>query len=149
MNVRVATQICLVALATIVWFGTASAQAAELFMFEERGCPWCERWRREVGVAYPKTDEGKRAPLRVLDIGEARRIGIVLAAPVIASPTFVLVDRGREVGRIVGYPGADFFWGLLGELLAKLDRPAELGGARTAIASRDRTDVDRLARNNL
>ena len=26
------------------------------------------------------------------------------------TPTFVLVDRGREVGRIVGYPGSDFFY---------------------------------------
>jgi hypothetical protein len=27
------------------------------------------------------------------------------------------VDEGREIGRIEGYPGADFFWGLLERLL--------------------------------
>ena len=33
----------------------------------------------------------------------------------------MLVDNGREIGRIVGYPGADFFWAMLGELMSKLD----------------------------
>ena len=41
------------------------------------------------------------------------------------TPTLVLMDGGREVGRIVGYPGADLFWGLLGELFQRL--PAESG----------------------
>lgn len=39
------------------------------------------------------------------------------------TPTFVLIDGGREVGRIEGYPGEAFFWGLL-EKLAR-DLPAE------------------------
>jgi hypothetical protein len=99
-----------------------SARAAELIMFEEQGCPWCERWRREVGVGYPSTAEGKRAPLRRIDITQSRASGVQLASPVVVSPTFVLADNGREIGRIIGYPGADFFWGLLAELLVKLDR---------------------------
>jgi hypothetical protein len=37
------------------------------------------------------------------------------------APLFVLVDKGREVGRIRGYPGEDHFWGLLGVLVKKLD----------------------------
>ena len=98
----------------------ASASAAELLMFEHPGCPWCKRWTEEVGVAYPKTAEGRRAPLRRLDVSEAGRSGVALAAPVVVSPTFVLVDNGREVGRITGYPGPDFFWSLFTELLAKL-----------------------------
>lgn len=120
----------------------ASVQAAELLMFEEQGCPWCERWHREVGLAYPKTEEGRRAPLRRVDIARSREIGVRLAGPVTASPTFVLVEDGREVGRIVGHPGADFFWGLLGELLAKLDRGTS---ARHAWGSDEMTDPVRRA----
>jgi hypothetical protein len=41
------------------------------------------------------------------------------------TPTFVLVDRGREIGRIVGYPGEDFFWELLAGLIKKLPSNAE------------------------
>ncbi|MGE3918476.1 MAG: thioredoxin family protein [Hyphomicrobiaceae bacterium] len=99
-----------------------NARAAELVMFEEAGCSWCRRWDKEVGVAYPKTDEGRRAPLRRLDISSARSSGLRLSGPVNVTPTFVLVDAGTEIGRITGYPGADFFWGLLGEMIARLSR---------------------------
>jgi hypothetical protein len=62
--------------------------------------------------------------------------GVVLKAPVTMAPTFVLVDNGREVGRIVGYPGADFFYGLLGELLKKRDRAAALGPRFSQLSSK-------------
>jgi hypothetical protein len=90
-------------------------------MFEEPGCPWCRRWREEVGQGYPHTPEGKRAPVRNIELHAALPGGIVLAAPVRFSPTFVLVSNGREVGRITGYPGPDFFWPMLEALLARLD----------------------------
>jgi hypothetical protein len=32
----------------------------------------------------------------------------------------VLVEDGREIGRIVGYPGADFFYPRVAELLQRL-----------------------------
>ena len=92
----------------------------ELLMFDQAGCPWCLRWRAEVGPGYPKSAEGRRAPLRTIDIGAPRPPGITLASPVRATPTFVLVENGREIGRIVGYPGADFFWSMLDGLMKKL-----------------------------
>ena len=92
------------------WLATAT-YAAELVMFESPGCAWCARWHAEVGPGYAKSDEGRRATLRRHALADAAMSGVALATPVVASPTFVLVDHGREVGRIVGYPGADFFWG--------------------------------------
>jgi hypothetical protein len=50
------------------------------------------------------------------------------------SPTFVLVEQGREIGRITGYPGADFFWGMLAELIQKLDRSGGLPRSSFRIA---------------
>lgn len=94
--------------------------AAELVMFEERGCPWCARWHAEIGVAYPKTDAGRQAPLRVVDVDVSRPADLRFISGIRATPTFVLVDQGAEIGRITGYPGADFFWGLLERLLARL-----------------------------
>jgi hypothetical protein len=113
----------LVALMPLALAVSAGARAAELVMFESPGCPWCARWRAEVGIGYTKSEEGHKAPLRVHALAEANSAGITLAAPIVVSPTFVLADNGREIGRIVGYPGADFFWGLLGQLMPKL--PAE------------------------
>ncbi len=89
-------------------------------MFEEEWCHWCAQWNKDVGVVYDKTEEGRRAPLIRVDIHGAFPEGVALASRPQYTPTFVLVDEGREVGRIEGYPGEDFFWGLLGRLLEKL-----------------------------
>jgi thioredoxin-related protein len=99
----------------------SSAKAAELLMFESAICEWCEAWNEEIGPIYPKTSEGRRAPLRRVDIYDERPADLRHIEGVRFTPTFVLIDdRGAEVGRINGYPGEDFFWGLLSELLAKL-----------------------------
>jgi thioredoxin-related protein len=97
------------------------AEAAELLMFESDDCVWCEAWNAEIGPIYPKTEEGRRAPLRRVDIHAQRPVDLLDIQGVRFTPTFVLTDdRGREIGRINGYPGEDFFWGLLSELIAKL-----------------------------
>ncbi len=112
----------------------ASAHAAELVMFEQKGCVWCERFDREIAPAYDKTDEGKRAPLRRVDIGKPMPADLGFVRRERFTPVFVLVDNGREFGRIRGYPGDTFFWGLLAGLIEKLDRgetaaPEPLGAA--------------------
>ena len=95
------------------------AWAAELIMVEEPGCMWCARWEAELGDIYPRTPEGKAAPLRKMEIAETRGdTDVTFARPVLFTPTFVLVEDGQELARIEGYPGEDFFWGLLGGLLA-------------------------------
>ncbi len=103
-------------------FGAPSlGNAAELLMFESDDCIWCDAWNEEIGPIYPKTAEGRRAPLRRVDIHAARPQDLQNIEGVRFTPTFVLTDdQGREVGRINGYPGEDFFWGLLSELIAKL-----------------------------
>jgi hypothetical protein len=102
--------------------GAARAQTA-LLMFEQEGCEWCERWNEDIGGFYHKTAEGRRAPLRRIDIGDPVPEGLELASRPAYTPTFVLIDDGRELGRIEGYPGEDFFWGLLGMLMKRLPAP--------------------------
>lgn len=96
-------------------------RAAELVMFERAGCAWCETFNREIAPIYAKTDEGLRAPLRRVDTEKPVPPDLAFIESERWTPVFVLVDRGREIGRIRGYPGEDFFWGLLGELVKKLD----------------------------
>lgn len=104
------------------------AGAAELVMFEDAGCVWCARFNAEIGPIYHKTDEGQRAPLRRVDSGAALPADLAFIAPERLTPLFVLVDGGREIGRIRGYPGEDHFWGLLDMLIRKLDEPPHNGG---------------------
>lgn len=98
----------------------AAASASELVMFEQAGCIYCQRWDRSVGSLYDKTDEARMLPLRRVDIRDQKMSGVALASPVRFTPTFVVVDNGREIGRITGYSNDDAFWGLLDTLVAKL-----------------------------
>ena len=101
-------------------FSTSHALAETvLVMVEEKGCIWCARWNEEIADIYPKTEEGVAAPLKRLDIRAPRPENIVFARPLSFTPTFVLVVDGRESSRIEGYPGEDFFWGLLGKMLSE------------------------------
>src|SRR5262245_14616059 len=107
--------------AVTVVFCTTHAFAAELIMFEQAGCVWCETFDREIAPVYAKTTEGQRAPLRRVNIDYPLPPDLSFVATERLAPLFVLVDKGREVGRIRGYPGEDHFWGLLGALIKKLD----------------------------
>lgn len=101
------------------------AAAAELLMLEQAGCEWCARWHAEIGGAYALTEEGIRAPLRRADISSQPLPGVTLNGRAAYTPTFVLLDDGREVGRIEGYPGPDFFWPMLDRLLDRLPDDAD------------------------
>lgn len=98
-----------------------SADAAEVLMFVRPGCSWCELWRKEIGPIYPKTPEGRLAPLRELDIGSAPAT-LKLKSPLVYTPTFVVVSENQEIGRVTGYPGPDFFWSLLSRVLLDVPR---------------------------
>jgi len=95
----------------------ARAQAAELVMIEQQGCAYCIAWKRDIGPIYPKTDEGAFAPLRMIDIDDGVPKDLTFARKVVFTPTFILIDNNTEVSRIEGYPGEDFFWGLLNMML--------------------------------
>lgn len=89
-----------------------------LLMVEEEGCIWCDRWNEEIAHIYPKTVEGKTAPLKRLELHEEEP-DVTLEKQVHFTPTFILVHNGAEVGRIEGYPGEDFFWGLLTKMFER------------------------------
>lgn len=100
--------------------GGSGARSAELVMFDQPGCVWCQRFEAEVASGYPNSEEGRRAPLRRVDIRAQDKAGFALAQHVRITPTFVLVDGDREAGRLTGYPGKDFFWTELAALIARL-----------------------------
>lgn len=106
--------------ATTFGLWAVAAPAAELVVLEQPGCVWCARFNSEIGPAWPNTDEGKRAPLRRVDITASWPADLDFVNRERMTPTFVLIDEGVEIGRIRGYPGDEFFWFLAGELLARL-----------------------------
>jgi Thioredoxin-like domain len=87
-----------------------------LVMIDDPACVYCARWRKEVGPAYANSAEGRFAPLVVIQKRDsaAHRLNDIRY-----TPTFILFDATAEVGRIVGYPGEEFFWSRLQEILVK------------------------------
>lgn len=110
-------------LLAIALSATAATAESVLVMVEEHGCVWCARWNAEIAPIYPKTSEGKAAPLRRLDINQTMPAELSFKGKLHFTPTFVLMVDGKEISRLEGYPGEDFFWGLLGQML----KTAEIG----------------------
>ena len=94
--------------------------AAELVMVRQIGCSWCVLWDKEIGEKYASTEEGRLAPVRMVMLHDPLPAAVKL--PVTITPTFLLLDEGREVGRITGYPGESFFWEMLSDLLSLYSR---------------------------
>lgn len=106
-----------ISLLAIFWSAAALAGDLRLVMVEQPGCHWCARWNAEIAPIWPKTDEGRAAPLVRHQLAQLERGQF--DAPVLFTPTFVLTEDGAEVGRLEGYPGEDFFWPLISALISK------------------------------
>ena len=117
---RVAALLGIAAAFVLSLAGTAGSAAAELIMFRRAGCPYCLAWDRAVGAGYPHSDLGARLPLRTVDLDRPEPVRVALVRPVRYTPTFVVARDGRELGRIEGYPGEAFFWGLLERIAEQL-----------------------------
>ena len=115
-----------------ITFASSPARAAELVMFAQKACPWCERFDRDIEPSYKKSEEGLRAPLRQIDIDKPIPPDLSFIQVERLTPLFVLVDKGREIGRIRGYPGEESFWMQLAVLFQKLDA-AEKQGHRAQV----------------
>jgi hypothetical protein len=107
----------IIAAALIALLSTAGSRAAELVMFERAGCIWCARFDAEIAPIYGKTEESRVAPLRRVDRNGPLPADLAGIDPGAFTPTFVVVKEGREIGRIRGYPGEAFFFGLLDRIL--------------------------------
>jgi hypothetical protein len=87
-----------------------------LIMVDDKGCVYCVKWNKEVAAPYQASDEGHFAPLERRTKGHADLVGL---PGIRYTPTFILIARGTEVGRIVGYGGEDPFWGELDQLMKR------------------------------
>ena len=49
----------ILASALLLGLTSTHVRAAELLMFEEKWCHWCEKWNDEIGVVYHNDDRGQ------------------------------------------------------------------------------------------
>ena len=83
-----------------------------MVMVEQDGCHWCAQWDADIAAIYPRTPEGKIAPLRRVDL-RAMPDDLSFANRVVFTPTFVLFEDGQEITRIEGYGGEEMFWWMI------------------------------------
>lgn len=99
--------------------------SAALLMVDASSCHYCRRWHAEVRQGYQNSAEGRFAPLMIRQAGSP---DLRVVRGLVYTPTFVAYAGGAEIGRIVGYQGADHFWGEIGGLLRKAGfMPAKQG----------------------
>ena len=103
--------------------GVMSVKAADsrgqLVMITSSHCPWCEAFEDDVGKGYDRTEEALFYPLRRHDFYQKIPDDLAHLTPATMTPTFIVVRDGVEVGRIVGYPGAELFWWRISEFTAQ------------------------------
>ena len=106
---------------SIIGFGSVKAAdtRGQLVMITSSHCPWCEAFEEDVGESYEHTEEALIYPLRRHDFYEAMSGDLAHLTPATMTPTFIVVRDGLEVGRIIGYPGAELFWWRLSEFTAQ------------------------------
>ena len=93
----------------------------QLLMVTSSHCPWCDAFEEEVGQSYPFTLEAKKFPLFRIDIFEKVPAHLSGLTPATMTPTFIIIKGGKEIGRIVGYPGQELFWWRLSEFTGLLE----------------------------
>ena len=99
---------------------TARAKAATLILIENKNCQRCIAWEKQVGNIYSKTETGKLAPLRRININEAWPKELMFIKKAVYTPTFILLDKKKEIGRIFGFTSDYQFWGQLEKLISQI-----------------------------
>ncbi len=96
-----------------------NARSLRLMMVSENGCEFCRDWRAQIAPGFGRSGAGRTAPLFEVDIAGPYPDGLALAGRPRATPSFILLDRGSEIGRIEGYVGARDFYPVLERMMAE------------------------------
>jgi thioredoxin-like negative regulator of GroEL len=101
---------------------SAGAHGAELLYFFSPSCGYCKAFDEEVAGIYPKTEAGRKAPLKRVEVDpdSFKPLEPDVAFDPGTVPVFVLVEDGREIARLNGYSGDELFWMSMQRMLDQL-----------------------------
>jgi len=98
---------------------SAQAQDLRLLMVEQAGCYYCRVFNRDIAPVYEKSAEGQAAPLVHVQLRGDLPEGVVLNTQPFVTPTFILIGpNGAEIERLTGFPGEDFFWPYISDMIS-------------------------------
>lgn len=96
-----------------------AASAAQLVYVEWADCGICKVFNRQMAWAYASSAVGRKVPLRRVDILRHWPDDLKRVKRPYYTPVFILVDKGREVGRFEGYASPQGFTRNLQRLLLR------------------------------
>lgn len=82
----------------------------ELVVMEAPGCIYCDLFRRDVLPTFQSSERGREMPVRFVDLNDEAAEKLATDGPVDVVPTFLIMKNQREIGRIPGYVGPEFFF---------------------------------------
>lgn len=94
-----------------------AAQPWQVMMVGSPACQHCRAWHAEIGPGYGASRAGRAAPLFHVDLQGPYPDGLALDRRPWITPTFVLLRRGVETGRVEGYVGARHFHPVLEDVM--------------------------------
>ncbi|MCH9808358.1 MAG: thioredoxin family protein [Alphaproteobacteria bacterium] len=99
---------------------TVAAPAAnlQLVVLEVPGCIYCGIFRRQLLPNYKASKQGRKVPVRFVDLNDPALGEIGLTQPVGVVPTFVVLENNQEIGRIPGYVSHHDFFKAIDHILA-------------------------------
>jgi thioredoxin-related protein len=103
------------------------AAGLRMLMIEQPGCAYCVAFNRDIAPIYERSPEGAAAPLVHVDLRADMPEDVTLAYPPSTTPTFILVGPdGNELSRLIGFPGEDFFWAYVGDMIRQAQNDLDL-----------------------
>jgi hypothetical protein len=99
-------------------FLPSAALTAEVILVEQGGCYSCVKFEQEQGDVFDLW-LGNELPLRRVDIHGRWPYRTAGVRRPMGTPTFIVVEEGKEIGRFAGYGDDRIFWKRLQAVLAK------------------------------
>ncbi|MBM3606522.1 MAG: SoxS protein [Alphaproteobacteria bacterium] len=91
----------------------------QLMMITSPGCHFCRQWQAEIGPGFAASPSGRLAPLFEVDVDGPFPDGLALDRRPRITPSFILLERGTEIGRVEGYVGQRHFYPVLEDMIRR------------------------------
>lgn len=91
----------------------------ELVVFEADGCVYCQHFRSDVLPLYRESQIGRETSIRFVNVSRSDETKMGLSSAITIAPTVVLMHKGQEVDRIVGYSGPFNFMKLVAYMMGR------------------------------
>ncbi len=91
----------------------------KLVMFETKNCRYCKLFTQTVLPEFQQSRLSYKVPFQDVDIDKEGMGGFKLKYRILSTPTFTMLNRGKEVGRITGMLSKKDFFRAVRYLLRK------------------------------